>query len=69
MRVCDRHPRKAAVNTCHIDGKDTDAWFDLCQKCADEIMKYLGDPAKETVEPQRSAKSRIRKTLGLDKKD
>ena len=48
MRVCDRHPRKKATETIKIGS--TDAEYDLCKPCAEEIDKFISSPRKEGVE-------------------
>ena len=48
MRVCDRHPRKKATKIVHFVEDDT--WVDLCEPCAKEIMKFISNVKKESVE-------------------
>ena len=54
MRVCDRHNRKLAAEVVHI--KSTDTYFDLCESCANEALKFLSDKKKETVVPKPKRK-------------
>ena len=42
MRVCDRHPRSKATDTVHIASHD--AYFDLCEQCTNEIMRFISKP-------------------------
>ena len=48
MRVCDRHPRKQATEKMHMESTDTEV--DLCEPCAKEIMKFISNVKKESVE-------------------
>jgi len=52
MRVCDRHPRKKAIEEVHI--KSTDTWYDLCQPCVDEITKFISKPRQDAVDDKRT---------------
>lgn len=52
MRVCDKHPRKKAVDSVIL--KSTDSHFDLCEQCILEVTKFLSKPKQVAVEPKRS---------------
>ena len=51
MKVCDRHPRTAAVDS--IKMAVTDCTYDLCQACSELLLTFLGDIEQETVEPPK----------------
>lgn len=48
MRVCDRHNRKPAVDEVRIQSDGS--VHDLCADCSKQIIKFLGDRKRETVE-------------------
>ena len=59
MKVCDRHPRMRSTETIVI--ASTDAHYDLCAKCAKQVIEFLSKVKQETVEPKR-------RLLGFGKK-
>lgn len=62
MRVCDRHPRKPAMDVVSFETDDNK--FDLCAECVEKIRVFLGDFEVKDVEkpPKKSILSRIRES-------
>lgn len=51
MRVCDRHPRKKATDSIVLES--TDSRYDLCNQCTIEIVKFISNVKKDSVEKKR----------------
>lgn len=56
MKICDRHPGVRAIEIVKLENDYS--FFDVCQECKTEVLRYLSEPGLVVAKSKRKDSSK-----------